>query len=303
VEWTGEPCTGIIEPFKAHFAAKLGRELHTGRAGIETNETRFVLPIEGEPVSFILRRFVAGVALIVGLMVYASLRKFPWAIDLAICVGYTVEVVGLVVTARLLATQPAKPLRPIRQLLLIHASFLAGVVGIERTFPLLQILLPGGPTQHGRQGSWALLIEILVITILGYGERRFLLHAMNSTSSATWADTALAPLLSPGAPAASGPSAPTVNGIPAPAPASSGLGSSVASGFAQFAVKPVASAPVAVSLYQASTGEDYEEFLQLMQAGKRQFRKPGLSIRGEYELWLAHRAKIRAAAPVSIPSA
>jgi hypothetical protein len=60
---------------------------------------------------------------------------------------------------------------------------------------------------------------------------------------------------------------------------------------------------VAVSLYQASTGEDYEEFLQLMQAGKRQFRKPGLSIRGEYELWLAHRAKIRAAAPVSIPSA
>jgi hypothetical protein len=61
---------------------------------------------------------------------------------------------------------------------------------------------------------------------------------------------------------------------------------------------PVAPAPVApakVSLYHSSTGEDYNEFLTLMQQGKRPFRKPGISIKQEYELWLAHRAKTSAA--------
>jgi hypothetical protein len=46
-----------------------------------------------------------------------------------------------------------------------------------------------------------------------------------------------------------------------------------------------------VSLYHSSTGEDFNEFLTLMQQGKRPFRKPGITVRQEYELWLAHRAK------------
>jgi len=50
------------------------------------------------------------------------------------------------------------------------------------------------------------------------------------------------------------------------------------------------------SLYATSTGDDYNEFLTLMQKGIRPFRKPGISIREEYELWLGHRAKTNAAA-------
>jgi hypothetical protein len=46
-----------------------------------------------------------------------------------------------------------------------------------------------------------------------------------------------------------------------------------------------------VSLYHSSTGEDFNEFLTLMQQGKRPFGKPGITVRQEYELWLAHRAK------------
>jgi hypothetical protein len=50
-------------------------------------------------------------------------------------------------------------------------------------------------------------------------------------------------------------------------------------------------APAPVSLYDSSTGEDFNDFLTLMQQGKRPFRKPGISVKQEYELWLAHRAK------------
>lgn len=62
-----------------------------------------------------------------------------------------------------------------------------------------------------------------------------------------------------------------------------------------------AAAAPAPSLYMASTGDDYNEFLELMRQGKRPFRKPGQSVTKEFELWLAARAKSRAAAaaPVS----
>jgi hypothetical protein len=50
---------------------------------------------------------------------------------------------------------------------------------------------------------------------------------------------------------------------------------------------------VAPTPYSTSSGEDYDEFLKLMQQGKRPFRKPGITVRQEYELWLAARAKAR----------
>jgi len=70
------------------------------------------------------------------------------------------------------------------------------------------------------------------------------------------------------------------------------------------AAAPVADAPAAPSLYATSTGDEYNEFLSLMQEGKRPFRKPGITVRAEFELWLAHRAKTRAASvPSTSPSA
>jgi hypothetical protein len=56
---------------------------------------------------------------------------------------------------------------------------------------------------------------------------------------------------------------------------------------------------VAPTPYSTSSGEDYDEFLKLMQQGKRPFRKPGVSVKQEYELWLAARAKARAASTTS----
>jgi len=54
-------------------------------------------------------------------------------------------------------------------------------------------------------------------------------------------------------------------------------------------------AALTTSLYDNSTGEDYEEFLKLMKAGKRPYRKPGVTVRQEYEMWLAARSKQRGA--------
>jgi hypothetical protein len=80
------------------------------------------------------------------------------------------------------------------------------------------------------------------------------------------------------------------------------LSSSAAEG--QVAAAPVAEAPAAPSLYATSTGDEYNEFLSLMHEGKRPFRKPGITVRAEFELWLAHRAKTHAASvPSTSPSA
>jgi hypothetical protein len=45
------------------------------------------------------------------------------------------------------------------------------------------------------------------------------------------------------------------------------------------------------SLFMSSTGEEYNEFLKLMQQGVRPFRKPGMSVKDEFEAWLSHKAK------------
>jgi hypothetical protein len=45
-----------------------------------------------------------------------------------------------------------------------------------------------------------------------------------------------------------------------------------------------------------STGDPYEDFILHMQSGKRPFRKPGITVKQEFELWLAHRAKTHQAA-------
>lgn len=53
----------------------------------------------------------------------------------------------------------------------------------------------------------------------------------------------------------------------------------------------VEGAPVAFSYADASTGEDDNEFIHYLSHAIRPFRKPGVSVKQEYELWLGARAK------------
>ena len=55
-------------------------------------------------------------------------------------------------------------------------------------------------------------------------------------------------------------------------------------------VAPVGVAPAAASLYMESSGDDFEEFRQHLAQPKRPFRRPGITIKEEYELWLAAKA-------------
>jgi hypothetical protein len=64
---------------------------------------------------------------------------------------------------------------------------------------------------------------------------------------------------------------------------------------ATVAVGGVAASAVAPSSFMTSTGDDYEDFIHHMRAGKRPFRKPGVTVKQEFELWLAHRNKTQAA--------
>jgi hypothetical protein len=52
----------------------------------------------------------------------------------------------------------------------------------------------------------------------------------------------------------------------------------------------------ATSYQSNSTGDPYEDFILHMQSGKRPFRKPGITVKQEFELWLAHRTKTQQAA-------
>lgn len=291
---------------------------------------------------YILRRFVAGVAVFVGLLVYGMLRDFPFAIDVAICVGFTVEVAGLVITARLMSSNPGKPMRPMQQMLLIHGGFLLGVVVIERVYPVLQLLFPGGPTQHGRQGSWALLITVTVVGLLGYVERYILLQGPKQAKAGVWADTVIGAAPAPAAETQllvngvpMGQASPTVNApLPAtvstpslvataaPAAVSAGYTSltgltstpetspatgSLSTGYSSItglvsAPEPPAAQEGSGPAPLASTGDDYEGFLQHMKQGKRPFRKPGMSVNDEFQAWLADRARVRAGVPEKRPS-
>ena len=49
------------------------------------------------------------------------------------------------------------------------------------------------------------------------------------------------------------------------------------------------------SYADASTGEDNNEFIQYLSQAVRPFKKPGVSVKQEYELWLVARAKTRSA--------
>jgi hypothetical protein len=56
------------------------------------------------------------------------------------------------------------------------------------------------------------------------------------------------------------------------------------------------------SLTDTCTGEDYEEFVTYLRVGKRPHRRTGVSVKDEFEMWLADRARILSGVPEKKPS-
>ena len=56
-----------------------------------------------------------------------------------------------------------------------------------------------------------------------------------------------------------------------------------------------ASVMPAARSFATTTGEEYEEFLTHLREGKRPFRKPGMTVRQEFDAWLGAKSKKHAA--------
>jgi hypothetical protein len=269
-------------------------------------------------MGFIIKRIAYAIAAFVGVFVYMFLRPLPFAMDVALCVAYTVAVFGIILmrNSEVLLSDKAKP---VKQVLLIHLSFLAAVVAIVRTIVFLTPYLPQGFTQPDpmRHNSWDHTCEIIAVILLSAWERWLLVKKPGQNAAKTLADAKVEALLKADAPAAAPApvpapvrsaapapiqfaeptwtpltmtptqAAPMLNGVPLAAPMSI---SSAAPAPAR-ASAPLEFASGKSSLFMNSTGEEYNEFLKLMQQGIRPFRKPGLSVKDEFEAWLANKAK------------
>jgi len=271
-------------------------------------------------MGFIIRRVAYAIAAFIGMFVYLFLRPLPFAMDVALCVAYTVAVFGIILmrNSDVLFSDHAKPLK---QVLLIHLGFLAGVVAIVRTIVFLAPSLSPGFTQADpiHHNSWDHTCEIIAVILLSAWERWLLVKKPKPSAAQAMADAKIDELLKPPAPPAEQApvSAPVRSAAPAPmqfteptwtpltmsaeqaAPMLNGVPMAIPAA-AQVAAPRLSPEPPSAplefgssksSLFMNSTGEEYNEFLKLMQQGIRPFRKPGISVKDEFELWLANKAK------------
>jgi hypothetical protein len=230
-------------------------------------------------MNFLRSRLTAFFAFFAGVLTAVALRGLPWNLDAGLCVGYTVEVVGLALTDKRARVFPRDPARPLSKILLVHLGFLVAVVVIARlSLMLLPPRLHPVP-HHPRPINWGLLLAVAAVFALAYWEVRLLFRKSGSIAPRPNAgETGFEPLVSPP------PNMPIVNGVPfesgtrTPAPVPSA---------------PVAAIPVASALASVSELDENDAFMEYLRGKERAFRKPGVSVKQEYELWQANRAMIR----------
>jgi hypothetical protein len=291
----------------------------------------------------ILDRIVDFCAIIAGIFTYLVLRDFPFGIDAALCVGYTVEVLGIALTDKRAKVFASDPSRPISKILLLHVCFLAGVVAIERAWMFLKPMMPQPVPHEGRSINWGLLTVIIVLFALAYWEERMLFRRSRSAASQTKTEIdSPEPLVSPSAsvllvngvaldpaaqpipvpeaavaaapvtPAAPEPVVPVASEAVAPnavMPVAADAAAPVAAytpPLATYTVTPRAAdvpTPIASAFASSGAADEHEAFMTYLQGKDRIFRKPGVSVKQEFELWLAHRAKMQKAAAQKKPSA
>jgi hypothetical protein len=168
-----------------------------------------------------------------------------------------------------------------------------------------------------RHTSWASTCELIAILLLSAWERWLLVKKPKPSAAQAMADVKIDEMLKANAPAAeqapapapvqaaapapiqfatptwtpltmtAEQAAPMLNGVPMAMP----MPIPIAAPAQESTSVPMEFGSSKSSLFMNSTGEEYNEFLKLMQQGIRPFRKPGISVKDEFELWLANKAK------------
>jgi hypothetical protein len=213
-------------------------------------------------------------------------------------------------------------------MILIHAGFMAAIIVLVRSLIFLGPYLPAEFTHlgPGRRDSWRFLVEVLSATGLAYWEKWLLFHPRpakagkaqdilqqaligdaSTIGSSTVGSAAIGVLGSQvayaSAPASTAafvaqPAVPQPVTVNAPAPIVAEAAESTPSRGTMPAPASYQVVATAASPSYCPSGvtvvDDYEDFVNHMRQGKRPFRKPGLTVKEEYELWRAHREKARA---------
>ncbi|MGD0893957.1 MAG: hypothetical protein ABR923_20735 [Terracidiphilus sp.] len=241
-------------------------------------------------MGFIRSRIIDFCAMMAAVLTATALHGFPWNLDVGLCVAYTVEVLGLALTDKRASVFSADPSRPIAKILLLHVGFLAAVVVIARAGLFLMPMKFVSDPHQSKPINWGLLVVIIALFALAYWEERLLFRKPKRNASATQASAdGFEPMTAPGASLFT-PAVATAAATPAP---SSAAAETVVE--ESPAPPPLSEAPpeegfIAGGNYSKSESDEHDEFIQYMHGKNRIFRKPGVSVKQEYELWRAHRA-------------
>jgi hypothetical protein len=139
---------------------------------------------------YFLRKLIVFAASLAFAFIYRPLRQFPFALDLAFCVSFTILVFGNAIRRRGFALFSGDSARPLSETLLAHSICLVALVIILRlgmyATPFLPewLILPIGADNYGRVGpSVFQILQSLAIFFLGFFELRVLV-AQNTKDAA-----------------------------------------------------------------------------------------------------------------------
>jgi hypothetical protein len=266
--------------------------------------------------SLIRARITDFFAVIAGLLAAVVLHGFPWGLDVALCVAYTVKVLGLGLTDKRAKVFSSDHSRSWLKIILMHAGFLVAVEAIVRVGALVFPVQVRTSAHEPRPINWGLLLVICAIYALAYSEVRLLFHAPKTKSSTTKTPTGgfepmaeqVAFRFSPAVAMAATPevamaaaaevaTAPLIEKSVEPEAAAESVFEKPASRPAIAAGPPVGDS-IAAGVYSAAESDEHEAFLLYMHQKEREFRKPGVSVKEEYEQWRAHRAAVLSGIPL-----
>jgi hypothetical protein len=109
-----------------------------------------------------VNRVVAAVSAVAGIVIYVSLRGFPWGFDAALCTAFTFYVLGDLVADRVMHADLLEVSLSPAKILLVHVCFLVVVVGFTRLlFYVKSVAADPTPVQGGKI-DWDLVVAIAV---------------------------------------------------------------------------------------------------------------------------------------------
>jgi hypothetical protein len=128
------------------------------------------------------QKYVFSFAFLAFALVYFSLRSFSFAVDAAVCAGFTLLVFGNAIRRRGRSLIAGGDARSITEMILAHAICLVALVMVLRTGMFAPSLLPAwvnipvGADNYGRLGpSTFQILQSLAISFLGFLEFHILI--------------------------------------------------------------------------------------------------------------------------------